>query len=106
MLAVLVALRWLVHLHYLGASVFVLLWVPAAYAIYRWTRSVWPLVLGHAVYDTLAVVGATYRSLHATTQTVLIVVACAGLTASAVHIAALKRRAATTGRPRCAPVAA
>lgn len=77
-LAVLVALRWLVHLHYLGASVFVLLWVPAAYAIYRWTRSVWPLVIGHAVYDTVAVVGSTCPAMHRAADVTLYAIALAG----------------------------
>lgn len=82
---VLVALRWLVHLYYLGASVFVLLWVPAAYVIYRWTRSIWPLVLGHGVYDTLAVLGSTYTPLRPATDLVLFVVALAGVLALAVE---------------------
>src|SRR5205085_6422264 len=50
-LAVLIVLRWSIHLHYGTASVFVLFWVPAAYALFRWTGSVWPLVIGHAAYD-------------------------------------------------------
>lgn len=56
------ALRWPVHLYYLWGSVFVLLWVPGVYLLYRWVGSVWPLVLGHFGYDGLALAGHAFPS--------------------------------------------
>jgi hypothetical protein len=58
-IAAMVVLRLLVHLYYLWGSVFVLIWVPGAYLVYRWAGSVWPLVIGHWCYDFLAVAAQT-----------------------------------------------
>lgn len=52
-LIVVVGARFGVHL-WGGAEAFrVFPWMVGAWLIYRWCRSVWPLVLGHIVYDTL-----------------------------------------------------
>jgi hypothetical protein len=59
-LALLVALRLLVHLYYLWGSAFALLWVPGAYLVYRWAGSIWPLVAGHWIYDWLALTAASF----------------------------------------------
>ena len=53
-LALLVGLRLSIHLYYGAGSAFVVLWVPAAYLLYRATRSIGPLILGHVLYDLLA----------------------------------------------------
>lgn len=89
-LMLLIALRLLVHLYYLWGSLFVLLWVPGAYLVYRWARSIWPLVIGHCVYDWLALTGAAFPRTARVVDAVLWVAAgCAVAT-----LATTSRRAA------------
>ena len=49
--AVVTVLRLAIHTYYSWGSLFVLLWIPAGYALYRAAGSIWPLIVGHAVYD-------------------------------------------------------
>jgi hypothetical protein len=92
-IATLVALRWLVHLYYLWGSVFVLLWAPGVYLLYRWTGSVWPLVLGHWLYDWLALAGQAYPGLSRPLGYTLWLLAAVGVVAIVVS---LGRRRTTT----------
>lgn len=62
-LTVLIVLRWLVHSYYGWGSLFVLAWVPGAYAIYRYAGSVWPLAIGHVAFDWLAATAQAYPAL-------------------------------------------
>jgi hypothetical protein len=92
-IAVLIALRWSIHLYYLWGSLFVLLWVPAAYLLYRWVGSVWPLVLGHCFYDWLSLAGHTYPELSRPFDVVVWVVGAVGVVAigvSASELAAIR----------------
>ena len=52
-LALVVVLRWTIHAYYGWGSLFVLLWIPACYALYRAAGSIWPLIAAHALYDAL-----------------------------------------------------
>ena len=52
-IALLLVLRWSIHAYYGWTSFFVLIWIPAGYALYRAAGSIWPLITGHAVYDGL-----------------------------------------------------
>lgn len=47
------ALRLAIHTYYSWGSLFVLLWIPAGYALYRAAGSIWPLIMGHTVYDAI-----------------------------------------------------
>jgi Type II CAAX prenyl endopeptidase Rce1-like len=51
--AVVLALRVSIHLYYGWGFLFVLPWIAAAFVLYRWIGSVWPFVIGHALYDAL-----------------------------------------------------
>ena len=50
-LTLLIALRLAIHTYYGWGSLFVLLWIPAGYALYRAAGSIWPFVIAHALYD-------------------------------------------------------
>jgi hypothetical protein len=78
-LALLIALRLLVHLYYLWGSLFVLVWIPGAYLVYRWAGSVWPLVLGHWVYDWLALTATAFPRTARAVDAVLWLVAGCGV---------------------------
>ena len=82
-LVVLILLRLLVHLYYLWGSLFVLVWVPGAYLVYRWAGSVWPLVVGHWVFDWLTLTGTAFPRTSRTVDTVLWLVAGCGVVAMA-----------------------
>jgi hypothetical protein len=90
-IAVLVSLRLLVHLYYLWGSVFVLVWAPGVYLLYRWVGSVWPLVLGHCLYDWLSIAGHTYPSVSRVFGVALWTIAAAG--AVAIVTSGCSRRA-------------
>lgn len=47
-------LRLSIHTYYGWGSLFVLLWIPAGYALYRAAGSIWPLIVAHAVYDGIS----------------------------------------------------
>jgi hypothetical protein len=91
-IAVLIALRWPVHLYYLWGSVFVLAWVPGAYLLYRWIGSVWPLVLGHWCYDWLAIARQTYPGLSRPLGVGLWLIAALGVVAIVMSLAWAARR--------------
>jgi hypothetical protein len=98
-LAVLMGLRLLVHLYYQWGSVFVLIWVPGGYLLYRWVGSVWPLVLGHWCYDWLAIAGRAYPDRSRLFEAVLWSVAAAGLVAILVSLARRPATVRVTGAP-------
>jgi hypothetical protein len=85
-IAVLVALRWLVHLYYLWGSVFVVVWAPGAYLLYRWVGSVWPLVLGHCLYDWFSIAGQAYPPLSHVFSVGLWILAAVGAVAIAMSV--------------------
>lgn len=86
-IVLLVALRWLVHAYYLWGSLFVLFWVPGVYLLFRWCGSIWPLVIGHVVYDALALAGHAYPTAAGTLDGVLWLVAALGVGALVVSTA-------------------
>ena len=92
-LALLVTLRLLVHLYYLWGSLFVLVWVPGAYLVYRWVGSVWPLVLGHWIFDWLAVTAAAFPRTAGVVDAVLWVIAGCGVVVSVTAATAWRRAA-------------
>ncbi len=51
--------------YYGWTSLFVLVWIPAGYALYRAAGTIWPLVAGHALYDLLQVGQNTWPTLEA-----------------------------------------
>ena len=77
-LALLVGLRLSIHLYYGAGALFVLLWIRAAYLLYRATRSIFPLILGHIGYDLLAVTVQRSPTLHMAALALLIALAVAG----------------------------
>ena len=46
-----VVIRLGIHLYYGWGSAFVLPWIVAAFAVLWFGGSIWPLVIGHAIYD-------------------------------------------------------
>ena len=52
-LTLVTALRWTIHAYYGWGSLFVLLWIPAGYLLYRAAGSIWPLIAAHALFDAL-----------------------------------------------------
>jgi len=46
-------LRWSIHAYYGWTSLFVVVWIPAGYLLYRAVGSIWPLVAGHGLFDLL-----------------------------------------------------
>jgi len=80
-IALLTGLRLSIHLYYGAGSVFVVLWIPAAYLLYRATRSIGPLIGGHIVYDLLATTVQRSPALH--TQA-LVLLAALGVFGSAL----------------------
>lgn len=46
-------LRWSIHAYYGWTSLFVVVWIPVAYLLYRAAGSIWPLVAGHGLFDLL-----------------------------------------------------
>ena len=53
-IAFVTVLRLSIHTYYGWGSLFVLLWIPAGYALYRAAGSIWPLIVAHAVYDGIS----------------------------------------------------
>src|SRR5664280_2393832 len=51
--ALVLALRSGIHLYYGWGGVFVVPWMIGAVLLYRALRSIWPLVIGHIIYDIL-----------------------------------------------------
>lgn len=82
----LIVLRWLIHLYYLWGSVFVVAWAPGAYLLYRWVGSVWPLIVGHWLYDGLALAARVYPRVSRPLDTTLWVLAACGVVAIAVSL--------------------
>jgi len=72
-IALLTGLRLSIHLYYGAGSVFVVLWIPAAYLLYPATRSILPLILGHIVYDVLAATEQRSPAQHHTPALALLV---------------------------------
>jgi hypothetical protein len=101
-IGVLLLLRWPLHLYYVWGSLFVLFWIPAAYALYRWIGSVWPLVLGHAGYDCLLSAEHAYPELAPVIDWLLWLIAILG--AAAIAVGAAARRADGSGFPVGWPV--
>ena len=97
-IAALVALRWLVHLYYLWGSVFVVVWAPGAYLLYRWVGSVWPLVLGHCFYDWLSIAGRTYPRLSHVFGVAVWSCAAAGFVAIVMSVGLRRRPCVATLR--------
>lgn len=52
-IALLVALRLAFHLYYGWSAGFVLLWIPAAYVLYKWVGSIWPFIAAHSAFDCI-----------------------------------------------------
>jgi len=51
----LLAARWALHLYYgTPASLYVLVWAPAAAALFLASGTIWPLILAHSFYDAAA----------------------------------------------------
>ena len=97
-IALLTGLRLSIHLYYGAGSVFVMLWIPAAYLLYRATGSILPLMLGHIVYDLLATTAQRSPALH---TPALILLAGLAVLGSAL-LAGSAARYLTTRRRRCA----
>ena len=53
-IALVTVLRLAIHTYYGWGSLFVLLWIPAGFALYQAAGSIWPLIAAHAVYDGIA----------------------------------------------------
>lgn len=47
-------MRLLIHLYYGWLALFVVPWMAAAMVLYRRVGLIWPFIIGHACYDTLA----------------------------------------------------
>jgi hypothetical protein len=97
--AVLVALRWPVHLYYLWGSLFVLSWVPGVYLLYRWIGSAWPLIVGHWLYDWLALARQSYPGLSRLLAAVLWVLAAVGAIAIVISLSRYLLTRRGNGRP-------
>lgn len=93
-IALLTGLRLSIHLYYGAGSLFVVLWIPAAYLLYRATGSIAPLMLGHIVYDLLATTIQRSPALHTPALVVLAGLAVAG----SALLAGSAARYLTTGR--------
>ncbi len=51
----LLAARWAIHLYYgTPSSLYVLVWAPAAVALFIVSGTIWPLILAHSLYDAAA----------------------------------------------------
>ena len=51
----LLAARWALHLYYgTPSSLYVLVWAPAAVALFLASGTIWPLILAHSLYDAAA----------------------------------------------------
>lgn len=74
----LTGLRLSIHLYYGAGSTFVVLWVPAAYLLYRATRSIGPLILGHVVYDLLATTVQRWLAMHIPALVLLVALVVSG----------------------------
>ena len=77
-IGLLTGLRLAIHLYYGAGSVFVVLWIPAAYLLYRATGSILPLIIGHVGYDLLAVTAQRSPELHTPALTALLTVTVLG----------------------------
>ena len=53
-IALVTVLRLAIHTYYGWGSAFVLLWIPAGYALYRAAGAIWPLIAAHTIYDGVA----------------------------------------------------
>jgi len=95
-IVLLTGLRLSIHLYYGAGSVFVVLWIPAAYLLYRATGSILPLILGHIVYDLLATTVQRSPALHTPALALLAGLAVTGaalLAGSAARYLITPRRA-------------
>lgn len=95
-IALLTGLRLSIHLYYGAGSVFVVLWIPAAYLLYRATGSIAPMMLGHIVYDLLATTVQRSPALHTPALILLAGLAVLGsalLAGSAARYLTTRRRA-------------
>ena len=63
-IVLLTGLRLSIHLYYGAGALFVVLWIPAAYLLYRAIRSIFPLICGHIVYDLLATTEERSPAVH------------------------------------------
>jgi hypothetical protein len=100
-IALLLALRWLPHLYYGWGSVFVLLWVPGVYLLYRWVGSVWPLVLGHAAYDLLLTAERAYPTIAPALGQLMWAIAAFGAGTVAVSVLRSSRGQPDSVQARC-----
>ncbi len=100
-IALLTGLRLSIHLYYGAGSLFVVLWIPAAYLLYRATGSIAPLMVGHIVYDLLATTIQRSPALH---TTALILLAGLSVVGSAL-LAGSAARYLSVGRPARPPLA-
>lgn len=99
-IVLLTGLRLSIHLYYGAGSVFVVLWIPAAYLLYRATGSIAPLMLGHIVYDLLATTVQRSPALH---TPALVLLAGLAVLGSAL-LAGSASRYLTTGRRALPPL--
>jgi hypothetical protein len=72
------------------------LWIPAAYLLYRATRSIGPLIGGHIVYELLATTVQRSPALH---TPALVLLAALGVFGSALLAGSAARYLATRRRP-------
>lgn len=100
-IGLLTGLRLSIHLYYGAGAAFVVLWIPAAYVLYRATGSIRPLILGHVLYDLLATTIQRSPALHTPALVLLVGLGVFGsvlLTGSAArHLGA--RRESVTADP-------
>lgn len=62
-------IRLAFHLYYGWTALFVLLWIPATWLLYRAAQTVWPLIVAHSVYDmAITVLNHTSGRLHILTE--------------------------------------
>ena len=99
-IALLTGLRLSIHLYYGAGSLFVVLWIPAAYLLYRAIGSIVPLMVGHIVYDLLATTIQRSPALH---TPALVVLASLGVVGSAL-LAGSAARYLSGGRPARPPL--
>ena len=65
-------LRLSIHVYYGWGMLFVVPWIVGAYFLWRRVRSVWPFVLGHALYDAV-LFGLQSKGAYAAVSVVLLI---------------------------------
>ena len=65
-------LRLSIHVYYGWGMLFVVPWIFGAYFLWRRVRSVWPFVLGHALYDAL-LFGLQSKGVYSAVSVVLLI---------------------------------